>query len=132
MILFIVYRNTSNLIQSNLFFNQNESNGEETNMIVLVLYNLLTFLTGRALHTETSNFNSMNSEESGEGILKVGAIKYDENDILGQGCEGTFVFKGSFDDRMVAVKRVLKECIAISDREINILRLTNILIGIIL
>ena len=122
MILFIVYKNTSNLIQSNLFFNQNESNGEETNMIVSVLYNLLATLTGRALHTETSNCNIMNSEESGEGSLKVGAIKYNENDILGQGCEGTFVFKGSFDDRMVAVKRVLKECIAISDREINILR----------
>jgi len=54
--------------------------------------------------------------------VKVGNIQFDPNAVLGKGCEGTFVFKGRFDTRDVAVKRVLAACFSIADREVDLLR----------
>ena len=52
----------------------------------------------------------------------MGKITFDSSTILGKGCEGTFVYRGRFDNRDVAVKRVLASCFSIADREVELLR----------
>lgn len=59
---------------------------------------------------------------SEEGINQVGKISFDPQVVLGKGCEGTFVFKGTFEERDVAVKRLLPECFTFADREVSLLR----------
>ncbi|KAK6624059.1 hypothetical protein RUM44_010917 [Polyplax serrata] len=61
-------------------------------------------------------------EEIDYGVMRVGKIEFNSEEILGKGCEGTFVFKGKFDNRSVAVKRVLPECFTFADREVELLR----------
>ncbi len=63
-----------------------------------------------------------NPLELDDGTIKVGNIIFDPGHILGKGCEGTFVYKGRFDNRDVAVKRVLAACFTIADREVELLR----------
>lgn len=58
----------------------------------------------------------------GDGEIKVGKITFNSNHVLGKGCEGTFVFKGTFEKRDVAVKRLLPECFTLADREVSLLR----------
>lgn len=41
---------------------------------------------------------------------------------MGKGCEGTFVFRGTFEKREVAVKRLLPDCFTLADREVSLLR----------
>jgi len=60
--------------------------------------------------------------ELDDGTIKVGNISFDPLSVLGKGCEGTFVYKGKFDNRDVAVKRVLAACFSIADREVELLR----------
>ncbi|KAF6202382.1 hypothetical protein GE061_004781 [Apolygus lucorum] len=57
-----------------------------------------------------------------KGVVTIGKISFDTQDILGKGCEGTFVFRGNFDGRSVAVKRLLPECFTVADREVQLLR----------
>lgn len=59
---------------------------------------------------------------SEDGINQVGKISFDPQAVLGKGCEGTFVFKGTFEERDVAVKRLLPECFTFADREVSLLR----------
>lgn len=58
----------------------------------------------------------------GDGINQVGKITFNAQEVLGKGCEGTFVFKGTFEKRDVAVKRLLPECFTFADREVSLLR----------
>ncbi|CAL4069846.1 unnamed protein product, partial [Meganyctiphanes norvegica] len=62
------------------------------------------------------------AEEQEDGTIRVGKILFDPQDLLGKGCDGTFVFGGTFDTRSVAVKRVLPGCFSIADREVDLLR----------
>lgn len=76
-------------------------------------------------NTSTSSRNSAvtaNFEDLGDGEVKVGKITFHCEQILGKGCEGTFVYKGMFDKRSVAVKRLLPECFTFADREVALLR----------
>uniref|UniRef100_U5ELH4 non-specific serine/threonine protein kinase n=1 Tax=Corethrella appendiculata TaxID=1370023 RepID=U5ELH4_9DIPT len=61
------------------------------------------------------------SIEIGDGEIRVGKIIFNCNELLGKGCEGTFVFKGTFEKRNVAVKRLLPECFTLADREVTLL-----------
>ncbi|KAK3929300.1 Serine/threonine-protein kinase/endoribonuclease IRE2 [Frankliniella fusca] len=56
------------------------------------------------------------------GGTRVGKITFFTNEVLGKGCEGTFVYRGLFDGRNVAVKRLLPECFSLADREVALLR----------
>lgn len=58
----------------------------------------------------------------GDGEVRVGKIVFNSLEVLGKGCEGTFVFKGNFEKRDVAVKRLLPECFTLADREVSLLR----------
>lgn len=55
-------------------------------------------------------------------VVRVGKIELIPNQVLGRGCEGTFVFNGRFEGRPVAVKRLLPECFTLADREVDLLR----------
>jgi serine/threonine-protein kinase/endoribonuclease IRE1 len=61
-------------------------------------------------------------EMNSNGTVKIGKICYDPNQRLGHGCSGTIVYKGSFENRPVAVKRLLPECYTLADREVELLR----------
>ncbi|XP_053902680.1 serine/threonine-protein kinase/endoribonuclease IRE1 [Malaclemys terrapin pileata] len=71
---------------------------------------------GRCLSTE--------QEEGDEDtrIVMVGKISFSPKDVLGHGAEGTIVYRGTFDNRDVAVKRILPECFSFADREVRLLR----------
>jgi len=57
-----------------------------------------------------------------EGHVRVGKVVFNPKIVLGHGCEGTFVYRGTFDGRDVAVKRILPECFSLADREVQLLR----------
>lgn len=69
-----------------------------------------------------SNINAQDLIDLGNGQVRVGKISFNSNEVLGKGCEGTFVFKGNFEERFVAVKRLLPECFTFADREVALLR----------
>ncbi|KAJ8246086.1 hypothetical protein GJAV_G00263500 [Gymnothorax javanicus] len=54
--------------------------------------------------------------------VEVGKISFSPAEVLGHGAEGTFVFRGCFDGRRVAVKRILPECFDFAEREVQLLR----------
>lgn len=58
----------------------------------------------------------------GDGLGRVGKIQFNSLEVLGKGCEGTFVFRGTFEKRDVAVKRLLPECFTLAEREVSLLR----------
>uniref|UniRef100_A0A8C3QXU1 non-specific serine/threonine protein kinase n=1 Tax=Cyanoderma ruficeps TaxID=181631 RepID=A0A8C3QXU1_9PASS len=75
----------------------------------------------------TSDVGSCFSTEQEEGDEEanrviVGKISFNPKDVLGHGAEGTIVYRGSFDNRDVAVKRILPECFSFADREVQLLR----------
>lgn len=73
--------------------------------------------------SDSGRFKSLiTAEDVGEGLVKVGKITFDTSQVLGKGCEGTFVYKGEFDGRSVAVKRLLPDCFTFADREVALLR----------
>ena len=55
-------------------------------------------------------------------IIKIGHLSVDTDSILGYGGHGTMVYKGSFDGRDVAVKRMLKEFYDIASHEVSLLQ----------
>ncbi|XP_042889377.1 serine/threonine-protein kinase/endoribonuclease IRE1-like isoform X1 [Penaeus japonicus] len=87
-------------------------------------------MSSRRLWSQGSNNSTSGSttnvtaqvEELENGSVRVGKIEFDPLQLLGKGCDGTFVFQGSFDGRSVAVKRVLPRCFSIADREVDLLR----------
>jgi len=60
--------------------------------------------------------------EEENGMARIGKIVFDAKALLGRGCEGTVVYRGRFDHRDVAVKRILPECFSFADREVALLR----------
>ncbi|XP_036324827.1 serine/threonine-protein kinase/endoribonuclease IRE1 [Rhagoletis pomonella] len=70
----------------------------------------------------SSNINALDLIDLGDGNIRVGKISFNSSEVLGKGCEGTFVFRGTFEERSVAVKRLLPECFTFADREVALLR----------
>uniref|UniRef100_A0A7N6BC57 Serine/threonine-protein kinase/endoribonuclease IRE1 n=1 Tax=Anabas testudineus TaxID=64144 RepID=A0A7N6BC57_ANATE len=63
----------------------------------------------------------LSSEGNSEEVY-VGKISFSSSEVLGRGSAGTFVFRGEFDGRNVAVKRILPECVEVAEREVQLLR----------
>lgn len=111
---------------------------------VLILFGMMLFLfflffslrheirqqskNGSHVGEKGSNSTGSNSgdysplEELDSGETKVGKITFHPDQLLGKGCEGTFVFRGKFENRDVAVKRLLPDCFTLADREVALLR----------
>ncbi|KAM9372405.1 LOW QUALITY PROTEIN: serine/threonine-protein kinase/endoribonuclease IRE2 [Phaethornis superciliosus] len=62
------------------------------------------------------------AEDAEPDVIVVGKISFNPKDVLGHGAGGTFVFRGQFDGRNVAVKRLLPECVHLVEREVQLLR----------
>ncbi|XP_022103307.1 serine/threonine-protein kinase/endoribonuclease ire-1-like [Acanthaster planci] len=87
----------------------------------------IVIVSNQPLSAQTSSWSQAGSGNGAadyipEGYSKVGKIMFNPKEILGQGCEGTFVYKGRFDNRDVAVKRILPDCFSFADREVDLLR----------
>ncbi|XP_053551268.1 serine/threonine-protein kinase/endoribonuclease IRE2 [Bombina bombina] len=72
--------------------------------------------------TKRPSRDSGNVDAADADEISVGKISFSPKDILGHGAGGTFVFRGKFDDRSVAVKRILPESFTLADREVQLLR----------
>ncbi|KAM4023732.1 serine/threonine-protein kinase/endoribonuclease IRE2 [Anomaloglossus baeobatrachus] len=70
----------------------------------------------------TRRWSSSEPEAFNEEEIEVGKISFSPKDVLGHGAGGTFVFRGRFDGRSVAVKRILPESFTLADREVQLLR----------
>ncbi|CAG9864423.1 unnamed protein product [Phyllotreta striolata] len=75
-------------------------------------------------HSGFGNFIGVSAlpEELPDGTVQIGKITFHPDQLLGKGCDGTFVYRGEFDSRRVAVKRLLPECFTFADREVALLR----------
>ncbi|XP_044308463.1 serine/threonine-protein kinase/endoribonuclease IRE2 [Varanus komodoensis] len=62
---------------------------------------------------------------AGPGTVAVGKISFSPKDVLGRGAAGTVVFRGHFEGRRVAVKRLLLECVHLVEREVQLLRTSD-------
>ncbi|XP_057699395.1 serine/threonine-protein kinase/endoribonuclease IRE1 isoform X2 [Corythoichthys intestinalis] len=70
--------------------------------------------------TSTSNCPTARAENNDE--VHVGKISFNTSESLGHGNSGTFVFRGNFDGRPAAVKRILPKCYELAEREVQLLR----------
>ncbi|CAL8124111.1 unnamed protein product [Orchesella dallaii] len=78
---------------------------------------------GSEVSNSSTHSNVSKRDSSSDGSTQtIGKITLFPSEILGKGCEGTFVFKGKFEDRNVAVKRILPECFQFADREVDLLK----------
>ncbi|KKA21762.1 Protein kinase and ribonuclease Ire1 [Rasamsonia emersonii CBS 393.64] len=57
-----------------------------------------------------------------DGAIRIGQLKVFTDTVLGHGSHGTVVYKGSFDGRDVAVKRMLVEFYDIASHEVGLLQ----------
>ena len=57
-----------------------------------------------------------------EGVVQIGRLKVFTDVVLGHGSHGTVVYRGSFDGRDVAVKRMLMEFYDIASHEVGLLQ----------
>ncbi|KAI1233600.1 Serine/threonine-protein kinase/endoribonuclease IRE2, partial [Lamprotornis superbus] len=62
------------------------------------------------------------AEDAEPDLVVVGKVSFNPKDVLGHGAGGTFVFRGQFEGRNVAVKRLLPQCVHLLDREVQLLR----------
>ncbi|XP_031425227.1 serine/threonine-protein kinase/endoribonuclease IRE1 isoform X2 [Clupea harengus] len=69
-----------------------------------------------------SSANEHEETEDESSTVRVGNITFNPKKVLGHGAEGTIVYRGQFDNRSVAVKRILPECFSFADREVQLLR----------
>ncbi|KAM4632624.1 serine/threonine-protein kinase/endoribonuclease IRE2 [Discoglossus pictus] len=72
--------------------------------------------------TKRPSRDSEDSEANVADEILIGKISFSPKYILGHGAGGTFVFRGKFDGRLVAVKRILPESFTLADREVQLLR----------
>uniref|UniRef100_A0A915I2M0 non-specific serine/threonine protein kinase n=1 Tax=Romanomermis culicivorax TaxID=13658 RepID=A0A915I2M0_ROMCU len=72
-----------------------------------------------------SDFNGNFAQNNDLLFFRVGKISFNTQNILGRGCEGTVVYKGTFDGRDVAVKRVVSDFFNLADREVDLLRASD-------
>ncbi|CAG9832376.1 unnamed protein product [Diabrotica balteata] len=122
-----------------LWINQQENKGLKISLIIMAGCVIAMFwylqIQVREFQSQSRN-NSQSSqqnfkhiststtlaEELPNGLVKVGKITFHPDQVLGKGCDGTFVYRGEFDSRRVAVKRLLPECFTFADREVSLLR----------
>ncbi|KAM8960391.1 serine/threonine-protein kinase/endoribonuclease IRE2 [Pelodytes ibericus] len=71
----------------------------------------------KRLSQDSGGSGDLNSHE-----ITVGKISFSSKEVLGRGAGGTFVFRGRFDGRSIAVKRILPESFTLADREVQLLR----------
>ena len=64
-------------------------------------------------------------KKNGDAVVKIGKLFIYTNEILGYGSLGTIVYKGEFENRTVAVKRMLRPFHDVATKEISALILAD-------
>ncbi|XP_018576768.1 serine/threonine-protein kinase/endoribonuclease IRE1, partial [Anoplophora glabripennis] len=120
-----------------LWINHQENKGLKLTLIILTgcVITMFWYLQIQVREMQNLSQNSSRSSEKGSyghitaiseelsnDLVRVGKIIFHPEQLLGKGCEGTFVYRGEFDNRKVAVKRLLPECFNFADREVSLLR----------
>ncbi|XP_028413121.1 serine/threonine-protein kinase/endoribonuclease IRE1-like [Dendronephthya gigantea] len=77
---------------------------------------------GLTVNTPEHGNISASDDDASSSLITVGKISYNPKDLLGRGCEGTAVYKGKFENRSVAVKRIIPECFSFANNEVALLR----------
>jgi serine/threonine-protein kinase/endoribonuclease IRE1 len=62
------------------------------------------------------------SSKEKKDSIQIGKIEYDPKEIIGHGCGGTIIYKGKYENRPVAVKRLLSQCFNLAEKEVDMLR----------
>uniref|UniRef100_A0A8C1TD62 Serine/threonine-protein kinase/endoribonuclease IRE1 n=1 Tax=Cyprinus carpio TaxID=7962 RepID=A0A8C1TD62_CYPCA len=91
-----------------------------TNVAVETL-RYLTFMSGEVGRITQWKYPFPQEKKTKDKLI-IGNITFNPRDVLGHGAEGTIVYRGQFDNRPVAVKRILPECFSFADREVQLLR----------
>ncbi|KAG1703698.1 Serine/threonine-protein kinase/endoribonuclease IRE1 [Nymphon striatum] len=98
----------------------NENCDGETSKLLLLIINVLRFNhMNETISLEFQHYGINNRLKVWDSV---GRIRFKTKEILGYGSQGTIVYKGVFDNRNVAVKRILRECYQVFDREVALLR----------
>ncbi|EAS27311.3 IRE protein kinase [Coccidioides immitis RS] len=76
-----------------------------------------------SLRAELSRTRTQSTEMlEADGSIRIGQLKVYTDTVLGHGSHGTVVYKGSFDGRHVAVKRMLVEFYDVAAHEVGLLQ----------
>ncbi|XP_011813711.1 PREDICTED: serine/threonine-protein kinase/endoribonuclease IRE2 isoform X2 [Colobus angolensis palliatus] len=85
------------------------------------LHSGVTLRSKKRLQSPSKQAQPLDDPEA-EQLTVVGKISFNPKDVLGRGAGGTFVFRGQFEGRAVAVKRLLRECFGLVRREVQLLQ----------
>ncbi|CAI6341747.1 unnamed protein product [Periconia digitata] len=98
--------------------NKKPKEGDEVDQIVDAAKQLVPV---SSLHPDelTANGNDMQDVSN---TKKIGKLTIDFDRVLGNGSGGTFVFEGRWNDRDVAVKRMLPQYFGLAEQEVKLLR----------
>ena len=66
--------------------------------------------------------STVSAVEDPDGTIRIGRLTVKTDTVLGYGGHGTMVYKGSFDGRDVAVKRMLRDFFDIASHEVSLLQ----------
>ena len=69
-----------------------------------------------------ANIRPSEVAEADNGVIQIGRLQVFTDVVLGHGSHGTLVYRGSFDGRDVAVKRMLVEFYDIASQEVSLLQ----------
>ncbi|XP_023607245.1 serine/threonine-protein kinase/endoribonuclease IRE2 [Myotis lucifugus] len=83
---------------------------------------ILFLMRQQQLAENPSEQTQLLEDPEAEQLTVVGKISFNPKDVLGRGAGGTFVFRGQFEGRAVAVKRLLRECFGLVRREVQLLQ----------
>ncbi|CAL1289781.1 unnamed protein product [Larinioides sclopetarius] len=88
-------------------------------LLLGTVLSIVVYFYIQAKKTSSSSGYGLGSDDE---LIRVGKIAFDPVNVLGHGCYGTFVYKGTFENRSVAVKRILPECFSVANREVDMLQ----------
>lgn len=71
---------------------------------------------------KVNGISMVETSASGGTVIQIGHLQLDTLQVLGRGSHGTIVYKGSFDGREVAVKRMLVDFFDIASHEVSLLQ----------
>ncbi|CBX90173.1 hypothetical protein IAQ61_001672 [Plenodomus lingam] len=76
---------------------------------------------GQGLHPDEVTMNGDDIQDV-SNIKRIGKLTIDQDKLLGNGSGGTFVFEGKWNEREVAVKRMLPQYFGLAEQEVKLLQ----------
>ncbi|KAF2854503.1 hypothetical protein T440DRAFT_464658 [Plenodomus tracheiphilus IPT5] len=76
---------------------------------------------GQGLHPDEVTMNGDDIQDV-SNIKRIGKLTIDQDKLLGNGSGGTFVFEGKWNEREVAIKRMLPQYFGLAEQEVKLLQ----------